>query len=283
MTTDLDTHWGELLTVALLGTDRRDPPQPLAGPVGDVVADSVRDDASARLLADVAACVVVRRAAFVPAPAADRLTSPAPDQRPLCPVEAVEVWREIVATWPVLEDEWLLEVELRGWRLPPDVLVAALSRRRADPARLARVMAAGGPVAGWVLDHVPALGPARARSVATTAAAATTTTDAATTTVAATTATLPPLPVPPELEPLLTADAHTFVQGLLPGFHEARIGTAHRPVLVNLLARCRAEVLPATIEALGTVDPQSPSAGVAHVLADLAALRIRIHGVRAPG
>ena len=72
---ELDHHWQQLLTVALLGTDRRDPPPPLHGPVGEVVADTVRQEPSARMLADVAACAAVRRAAFLPGPPADQFAN----------------------------------------------------------------------------------------------------------------------------------------------------------------------------------------------------------------
>ena len=58
-------HWEELVTVALLGTDRRDPPA-IDGPIGDLVADAVGAEPAERMLAEVAAATAVRRAAFVP-------------------------------------------------------------------------------------------------------------------------------------------------------------------------------------------------------------------------
>lgn len=260
---DLDAHWQELLTVALLGTDRRDPPTPLDGPVGDVVADAVHTDASARLLADVAVCAAVRRAAFVAGPPVERLAPPIPDPRPPCPEAAVATWREIVDHWRVLEDEWVLTALQRGWRLPADVTVELLVGTRREPVRRARVVRAAGPVADWVLEHLPMLRPAGAAAGGR---------DDQPDVLA-----LPELAVSPDLEPLLRADAHTFTERLLPGFREGRFGAPHRPVLVHLFARCRPEVLPDAAAALATVDEMSPSSGLAHVLADLARLRHRLH------
>ena len=69
----------ELVTAALLGTERRQPPHPPIAPVADVVDDSVLADDAARMLATVSTVIAARRAAFVPLPPADRLQPPAPD------------------------------------------------------------------------------------------------------------------------------------------------------------------------------------------------------------
>ena len=87
---------------------------------------------------------------------------------------------------------------------------------------------------------------------------------------------VPPLAVPPELADLLGADAHTFASTLRPAFDAGRFGASHRAVLVNLLARCRPEVLDEAAAALSAVDPMSPSAGLALALADLARTRSRM-------
>ena len=62
----------------------------------------------------------------------------------MTPPAASATWRTIVAEWPVLEDEWMLTVIGNGYRLAPDVLVAALMRHRTDPVRRARAALAGG-------------------------------------------------------------------------------------------------------------------------------------------
>ncbi len=68
----MQEHWQQLVTAALLGTDRRDPPDP-PGPLADLVADTARSSPSERMLAQVAACTAVRRAGVVPGPVLDTL------------------------------------------------------------------------------------------------------------------------------------------------------------------------------------------------------------------
>lgn len=251
-TIDLDDSWRALVTAALLGTDRRDPPLPQRGPVADLVADAVRPDDASRMLAAVAATAAARRAAFISGVPADPLQPPDGDDRPYCSDVAVATWREIVTEWPVLEDEWTLSVIDRGLRLPADALVESLIRHRSDPTRRARASLAGGPMAGWVADHVPALAAASPRTVPAELVTA-----------------LPELPVPPELVDLLTVDAHTFVRRLVSNFGE--FGQPHKAVLVNLIARCRPAVLLDAASAL-----EATSIGLALALADLARLRHRM-------
>lgn len=247
-------YWDELVTAALLGTDRRDPPAPPDGPVADVVSDALRPDGASRMLAAVATMAAIRRAAFVPLPVADVLQPPAADDRPWCPPAAVATWRTIVREWPVLEDEWLLTTIERGYALAPDVLVELLARHRSDAVRRARVALAGGPAARWVVEHVPSLAAASPRTVPVEAVT-----------------TLPELPVPPELHDLLTADAHTFARRLGADFAAGQYGPPHRAVLVNLIARCRPAVLLDAAESL-----ESTGVGLALALADEARLRHRM-------
>jgi hypothetical protein len=255
----IEAHWHDLVTVALLGTDRRDPPPPPPGGLADVVADAVRATPSSRMLADVAATAIARRAGVVPGPPVPPLQPPASDPRPLLPSSAARTWRYIVAEWPVLEDEWLLAVLQAQRRLPPDVLVAALARHRNDAVRRARVAIVAGPVAAWLTEHVPALaarGDPRATAEAVTS--------------------LPELAVPPDLAELLVVDARIVVERLRPSFDAGRFGAPHRGVLVNLVARCRPDVLAELAAALDAVAPRSTSAGLALSLADLARTRRRM-------
>ncbi len=246
--------WRELVTAALLGTDRREPPIAPVDLLADVVADAVRPDDASRMLALVGAVTAARRAAFLPLPPADPLMGPPADGRPPTPSSASATWREIVAEWPVLEDEWTLAVIGLGYRLAPDVLMEALLRHRRDVVRRARVALAGGPRAAWLIDHVPALEVSGGQTASAEAVAS-----------------LPELAIPPELAELLPLDAHTFVRRLLPGFESREYGPAHKGVLVNLLARCRPEVLLDTADALTRT-----STGLAVALADLCRLRHRM-------
>lgn len=251
---DLYAYWDELVTCALLGTDRRDPPVAPDGPVADLVADALRPDGASRMLAAVAAVAAVRRAAFVPLPPADRLQPPVPDTRPWCAPAAVATWRTVVREWPVLEDEWLLSVVELGLGLPPDALVELLQRHRGDAVRRARVALAAGPRARWLVDHVPSLAAGSSRGVPAEAVTS-----------------LPELPVPPELHDLLRADAHTVATRLADDFAAGRYGPPHRAVLVNLVARCRPAVLLDAAEAL-----EAAGVGLALALADEARLRHRM-------
>jgi len=251
--TTLDQHWDDLVTAALLGTDRRQPPRPPVEPVADLVDDAVRVDDAARMLVTVAAVASARRAAFVAMPSATPLQAPVVDTRPMVSVAAAATWRTIVDEWAVLEDEWMLAVCDAGQRLSPDVLVAALARHRNDAARRLRAAIAGGTVSGWLLELVPQLA-GNGRGAPAEAVAC-----------------LPELAVPPDLAELLAVDAHTFCRRLMVGFDAGLYGPAHRPVLTNLIARCRREVLRDAAGALSV-----HGSGLAHALADLARLRHRM-------
>lgn len=164
----------------------------------------------------------------------------------------------MIDEWVVLEDEWVLTVVERGLRLPPDAAAELLARHRRDATRHARASLAAGPVAIWLADHLSSLGPGSASSASAAVSAEAV-------------ASLPELPVPPELADLLTADAHTFRERLVAGFEASAFGPAHRAVLVNVLARCRPAVL---LDA--AVGLERTRVGLALALADLARLRHRM-------
>lgn len=255
--TSLTDHWHELVTVALLGTDRREPPEPPPGALADVVDDCVAPTASARLLTAVGGCVAARRAGLRPLPPSPVIAPPAPDERPLLPPAAAERWRGTIRAWPVLEDEWLATVERRGWRLPPDVLVGLLRRHRTDAVRRARVLRMGGEVATWLLELQPEL-----RST-TTRRPAPGLDDP-----------LPGLAVPPALLELLTAAPSTVVPAVVNGLRSGEYDLTHRAVLVNAVARVRTDALLPLAAALGAPDGLPFSlAGLCHSLAELAATR----------
>lgn len=264
----VDELWAELVTTSLLGTDRRDPPEP-GGPIGDLVADTARSDPSGRMLAAVAACTAVRRAGVRPANPIDPLAPPATDDRPPCVPMAVDRWHHITASWPVLEDEWMVTLVQHGWRLAPEIVPAALQRHRRDPLRWTRARLAAGPIAEWLMEHVPDLGPATS---ATRLSAI----------EAEQVGDLTDLPIPPELASLLDRPGAEVGGVIARALEERSLVEAHRAVLVNLLARCAPDGLGDIADVLGAVDARSAGHGLASVLVDLATTRQRMLEELAP-
>lgn len=252
----IEAYWRDMVTVALLGTDRRDPPSPPVGGLADLAADDPQPTASQRLLQQVAGCTVVRRAGLQPGPAAPTVAPPATDPRPITRPSATGTWRRIVADWPVLEDEWLLAMVQRGRRLAPELVPPLLARHRTDAVRHARVLLAAGPLGQWMIDWSPRLACAASKPAPPGAAQQ-----------------LPELAIVPELVPLLSATPAESARALAGGLSSAQFGSAHRAVLVNLLARIAPSSLPAVGQAINRVDPSSPSIGLAFALSDLAHLR----------
>jgi hypothetical protein len=255
----LTLHWDELVTVALLGTDRRDPPPLPPGPVADLVADASAGRAPTPgevLRTQVAALAVARRAGLQPAPPIASLAPPTDDPRPTTSPELTGLWVRMARDWPVLDDEVQLAIASSGRRTAPDLLVAALGRARTDAARHARVVRAGGALARWLLDLQPHLRPAAAKPIAADVVER-----------------LPDLPVPPDLLALATESPDRFAHHLRAEFDAGRFGPPHRAVLVNLLARVPPAALVPAARALHRTDPSRTNVGLAMALADLAALR----------
>lgn len=253
---NIEQYWHELVTVALLGTDRRDPPLPPPGGLADLAADNPLPTQSQRLLQQVAGCSVARRAGVLPGPAVTTVLPPGHDPRRLTPPAATGTWQLLVHRWPVLEDEWLLAVAAHGLRLSPELVPPLLARHRSDAARHARVVRAAGPLAPWMIEWYP-------RLVCTAKRAPT----------VAEVARLADLPITPDLVPLLTAPASQSAATIGGGLSTGQLGSAHRAVLVNLLARVVPASLPAIGRAIDRVDAISPSIGLAVELSDLVHLR----------
>lgn len=224
--------WNELVTVSLLGTDRRDPPALAAGPVADVVADALRPTPQGRLLASVSAMVVAQRCGAQPLPPRPPLMAPPGDSRPLLPVDAARRWSEIAIRWPVLEPEWLAVASATGWRPAPDVLVALLRRHRRSPIAAAAVMAFGGPLATWMVEHLPELAPPHAARPAGEAPD------------------VRRLPVPSGIDGLLDGPAGPLADGFVVGLADGTFKWSHRAVLLNAIARVPRRSLDAVAAAL---------------------------------
>ena len=267
----VEAHWAELVTGALLGTDRRDPPE--AVPVlRDLVADTASTSPSERMLAQVAACTAVRRAGLRPGPPRAPLVPPEPDERPVCPPAAVRRWHHVVAAWPVLEDEWMAELLANGWRAAPELVPAILGRARTDPARWRRALAASGSLGAWLVDLLPELAPTRGSSSSVVTAA----------TEPSVWSDLPVLPMPPELAALVAAQGGRVAAAIGHGIESGRFGASHRAVLVNLVARVAPATLTPIERTLAAIDPMTAGYGIAAALVDLAATRRRMREELAP-
>jgi len=260
MTTEsMQEHWQQLVTVSLLGTDRRDPPDP-PGPLADLVADTARSSPSERMLAQVAACTAVRRAGVVPGPVLDEIVVPETDARPMCVPAVVERWHHITASWPVLEDEWTLTLISNGWRIAPELLPAMLLRHRSDPVRRTRVMVGAGDAGRWLVGHLPDLEP-RHSAVSVTPEAL---------------SELPELPIAPELAQMRDWSGVEAGAVLAQSIETGSLGQSHKPMLVNLIALVRQDALRDLADALNSVNPMATGHGLATVLVDLATTRHRM-------
>lgn len=264
--TDLSTtpvsmqqHWQQLVTAALLGTDRRDPPDP-PGPLADLVADTARSSPSERMLAQVAACTAVRRAGVVPGPVLDEIVVPDTDDRPMCVPAAVDRWHHITVSWPVLEDEWTLTLISNGWRIAPELLPAMLLRHRSDPVRRTRVMVGAGAAGRWLVGHLADLEPRHPAATVSPEALSE----------------LPELPIAPELAQMLDWPGAESGAVLAQSIETGSLGQSHKPMLVNLVARIRPDALVDLADVLDSVDPMASGHGLATVLGDLATTRHRM-------
>ncbi|QOV36150.1 hypothetical protein IM697_40085 [Streptomyces ferrugineus] len=146
--------WEELVTAALLGTDRRTPPGCAPG-----------REAPVALLDAAAAETVRRRAGLRPAPAAQR-PQPAPeDPRPALPPAAARRLAMLLADRPgaagggrrgtspdlvELLPEWLARANDRGLAPPPEVLPALLDAARGRTDLRPAALTFAGPRAVWL-------------------------------------------------------------------------------------------------------------------------------------
>ena len=227
MTRHATDHWHDLVTVALLGTDRREPPAPPAGPLADVVDDTVAADARRR------GCSPPSRPVSPPAgPACSRCRRRHRSRRP--PPTTARSCRPRrpggggAASRPG-----------RCWRTSgsPSRNGAAGGSRltcwwvcsavtATTPCAAARVLRMGGPVAAWLLELQPELRSSAARREPPGIDDP-----------------LPGLAVPPELVDLLDAGPAVVVPAVLGGLRTGAYDHTHRAVLVNFVARMRTDGL----------------------------------------
>ncbi|MGW1072966.1 DUF5691 domain-containing protein [Streptomyces sp. NPDC002537] len=149
----MNTTWDELVSAALLGTERRTPPvQPRPG-----------QDAAAALLDAAAAQTVRRRAGLLPAVARPRPEAAPPDPRPPLPPAAGRRLELLLTdrsadggrrgTAPDLTEllpQWLAAANRHGYRAPAALLPALLDAARARTDLRPGALALGGPRARWL-------------------------------------------------------------------------------------------------------------------------------------
>ncbi|MFD7705018.1 DUF5691 domain-containing protein [Streptomyces caelestis] len=157
--TSLPDSWEELVTTALLGTDRRTPPGSAPGP-----------DAPSALLDAAAVATVRRRAGLRPARAAER-PRPAPeDPRPPLPSAAARRLATLLADRPgasgggrrgaapdlmELLPQWLAAANARGFAAPPAALPALLDAARGRTDLRPAALRFAGPRALWLARFNP--------------------------------------------------------------------------------------------------------------------------------
>lgn len=271
------TEWSDLwhatTTAVLLGTERRAVPDPFVGDdatsavaaVGDTVLDVEthrpvphrgEPDPARRAMRLLAAGTVAQRAGLRPAPALDPCRVTDTDPRPVVDGAAAAAWHRIRLDWPVLDEEFVVRVLASGRRLPPDLVPSMLQRWRSAPLAHARVRAAAGPLADWLIELSPGLAARGRRAV-----------DADLTT-------LPPLPLTDALAAAVEAlegtprDVAPLVRAVCHATYAERI------VVANAVRMLSAAALEALLGALAPRRGEPLTPGLAPAATDLAALRL---------
>ncbi|MFF9777193.1 DUF5691 domain-containing protein [Streptomyces sp. NPDC013978] len=145
--------WEELVTTALLGTDRRTPPGAVSG-----------REAPVALLDAAAVATVGRRAGIRPVRAAARPAPAAPDPRPPLPPAATRRLTTLLTDRPgtgggrrgaapdlmELLPQWLALANAHGYAAPPEALPALLDAARGRTDLRPAVLAFAGPRALWL-------------------------------------------------------------------------------------------------------------------------------------
>ncbi len=148
-------EWTQLVTAAVLGTDRRPLPVAAAGWESVVVSP----DAATELLNRAAAVATARRAGVRPGAVPARMPAPPADPRPVCPAEASNALARLLrGEHEVLLAEWFACCQQSGHRPPPHLVPALLLRGRRQPAFDIVARRLIGPLAGWLADAMPELG-----------------------------------------------------------------------------------------------------------------------------
>jgi hypothetical protein len=148
-------EWSNLLTAAVLGTDRH----PLPAPQPGWESLTPTADAAIELLNRAAAVATARRAGAKPGPARPAVAPAPPDPRPTCSPVAANVLSTLLrGEHGVLLPEWFVRCEAARLRPPAHLVPALLLRGRRQPSFDAIVRRVIGPVAVWLAEAMPELG-----------------------------------------------------------------------------------------------------------------------------
>ena len=148
-------EWSNLVTTAVLGTDRKRLPIPPPG------WESLRsaDDPAVELLNRAAAVATARRAGMQPMSAPLRIESAPADERPECSTAAANLLaRMLGGLHDTVLPEWFALGAMGGVRPPSYLIPALLLRGRRNPAFDLVARSAIGPRASWLADAMPELG-----------------------------------------------------------------------------------------------------------------------------
>jgi len=149
------TGWDELVSAALLGTDRR-PPDPATLP--EPVRARLRDESDpARLLLDAAALsTAYRRAGRPPLRGLEPLPPATTDHRPVPRDPAIRRLAAMLeGSHQAVLGEWLRAVRDRGFRVPPELFPALADLARGRTELREPVAVAAGPRSTWLAAANP--------------------------------------------------------------------------------------------------------------------------------
>lgn len=146
----MTTTWDDLVSAALLGTQRR---RFDADGLPAAVRPLVPDEPEAGLLTAAAVLATYRRAGRAPARPDTRPAAAERDERPLVPPAAR---RRLLRLPAELLAEWLDAVRERGLRVPPEHLPALADAARTRPPLRAPLAIAAGPAGAWLGERNPA-------------------------------------------------------------------------------------------------------------------------------
>lgn len=147
------TYWHELITTALVGTERQRPGLPSGGTtLGDSLAGLEGQSPERLLLAAAGTTALYQRVGSLPARDERSLPSPAePDAQPVCTIRAAQQLELMLAgTHAGALPEWLRAAAARGVRVPEHLLPELLQAGRQDRSLRAPILEVAGKRGRWL-------------------------------------------------------------------------------------------------------------------------------------